>query len=203
MAFPLQKLMELNVRTMQSMSYIKPDDLLKMKKPEDLFEKNLGTFIQNTHMALNYIKDTFSILENHWLNVSQNTEKNAINVVHKASSVAKKTIKKSASSAKNMTNKVAASVKSNIKKSVKAASKESSKAKTGAKKIIKTMKPVTHHSKPNVQQGSKNGVKRSTDKLHAKAKDDGNFKSRAANMQGTSSIKDLGLLYKGTNSSNR
>lgn len=92
MEFPLQRLMELNMKTIQSMSYLKPGDLMNIKKPEDLFERNMDMFLQNSHMALNYMRDTFNILENHWLNASKHAEEHVKQAVSKvvASPIVKK-----------------------------------------------------------------------------------------------------------------
>lgn len=71
---PIQRLMELNVKMMQNLSLMKPMDIFNLKKPEDILEKNMELFIQNSHMTLNYMRDTFHIIENHWLNVAREME---------------------------------------------------------------------------------------------------------------------------------
>lgn len=81
MQFPLQKLMELNMKTIQGFSYLKPGEVFAMKKPEELLERNMNMFIQNGHMALNYMRDVFNILEDHWLNVSHRTQEMATEAV--------------------------------------------------------------------------------------------------------------------------
>ncbi|EHL28983.1 hypothetical protein [Legionella drancourtii] len=180
MSFPLQKLMELNVKTLQSMSYMKPDDLLNAKKPGDLFERNMDMLIQNTHMILNHMKDTFSIFENHWLNVTQHNEESVKNVVPQASHEAKKTVKKSTSPTKTGAKKMASGVKSSA--GVKAPVKAASKAKTNVKKTIKATKPVMQHSKANVSH----------------AKNVGHSMPKVGAVAEKSAMEDLGLLNKGT-----
>ena len=61
---PLQALTELNVKTLQNFKYIKPDELTSIKKPEDLLNKQMTAFIENGHNTLDYMKKSFSILEN-------------------------------------------------------------------------------------------------------------------------------------------
>jgi hypothetical protein len=125
MEIPLQKLMELNIKTIQGMSYFKTSELMNLKKPEDLFVRNMNVLIQNSQMALNYMKDTFSILESHWFDLSRQTEESAEKVMHHASSAAKKTLQTGSSTMKSAVKKLASTAK-------KASS--STKAKTAAKK---------------------------------------------------------------------
>ncbi|MCA0404345.1 MAG: phasin family protein [Proteobacteria bacterium] len=60
---PFQAIAELNVKTIQSLTYLKPDDLAKIKKPEDLLEKQLGIAVDNGHKALDYVQNSFRIFE--------------------------------------------------------------------------------------------------------------------------------------------
>lgn len=198
MSFPLQKLMELNVKTLQSMSYMKPGDLLNVKKPGDLFEQNLGMLIQNTHMILNHMQDTFSIFESHWLSVAQHNEESVKNVMHQESPEAKKTIKKTTSSTKTVTKKTASSAKSS------AGVKAESKAKTSVKKTSKAAKPVMQNSKANVSHAAnpvKHEVRATADKSkhNVHAKNVGQSMPKVGGVAEKSPMKDLGLLNKGTN----
>lgn len=60
---PFQAIAELNVKTIQSLTYLKPDDLAEIKKPEDLLEKQLGIAVDNGHKALDYVQNSFRIFE--------------------------------------------------------------------------------------------------------------------------------------------
>lgn len=60
---PLQELAELNIKTIQSYEYLKPEDFTKFKKPDELFEKQLALAISNGHKALDYLKQSFEIIE--------------------------------------------------------------------------------------------------------------------------------------------
>lgn len=68
---PLQEIMELNAKTLQNLNYMKPEDLSKIRKPEDLMEKNLAIFVENGHKALDYWQKTFSIIENSLVSFSK------------------------------------------------------------------------------------------------------------------------------------
>lgn len=145
---PMQKLMELNVKMMQNLSLMKPMDLLSLKKPEDIFERNMELFIQNSHMTLNYMRETFNILEHHWFNVSRNMDQNTKKAINEASSSMKKSIKttaktvaKKATSSAKKAGSAAKKVASSAKKASPAPKKASSPAKkASAKKILRLLR---------------------------------------------------------------
>lgn len=60
---PLQDIVELNVKTLQSLSFLQPDDFSAVKKPEDLIEKQMKLAIDNGHKALDYMQKSFEIME--------------------------------------------------------------------------------------------------------------------------------------------
>lgn len=168
---PIQKLMELNVKMMQNLSYMKPLDLLSVRKPEEVFEKQIELFAQNSQMILDYMKTTFSILENHWFNISRNFDQNQQQVTRKASDTIEKGAKKGATASKSSAKKSATA-----KKSVATAKKVASETTTPAtKKNTKTAKlskghdtktekkktqkstPTSVHAKESITQSTANG----------------------------------------------
>ncbi|KTD17895.1 hypothetical protein [Legionella jordanis] len=68
---PLQDMMELNARTLQNLSYLKPEDLQQIRKPEELFEKQMNVFVENGHKALDYMQKSFAIFENSLMSISR------------------------------------------------------------------------------------------------------------------------------------
>ncbi len=68
---PFQAIAELNVKTLQSYSYIKPEEFSKITKPGDLLEKQLELAIANGHKALDYMQKSFQIIEKAMLSVAQ------------------------------------------------------------------------------------------------------------------------------------
>ena len=60
---PLHDFATLNVKTLQGMTFSSPDDLSKVKQPEELFEKQIALFISNGHKALDYMQQSFQIFE--------------------------------------------------------------------------------------------------------------------------------------------
>lgn len=74
---PFQAIAELNVKTLQSLAYIKPDELMATKKPEELVEKQIQLAIENGHKALDYMQKSFQIVEKAMLNMVQEGKKKA------------------------------------------------------------------------------------------------------------------------------
>ena len=72
---PLQAMAELNVKTLQGLDYIKPEELTSIKKPEELLEKQIGLAITNGHKALDYMQKSFQIIEKAMLTMVQETKK--------------------------------------------------------------------------------------------------------------------------------
>lgn len=72
---PLQAIAELNVKTLQGLSFLKPDELAQVKKPEELLEKQIGLAVENGHKALDYMQKSFQILEKAMLNIVTETKK--------------------------------------------------------------------------------------------------------------------------------
>lgn len=71
---PFQEIAELNVKTLQSYGYIKPDDFSKITKPGDLLEKQIALAISNGHQALDYMQKAFQIMEKAMLSLVQETK---------------------------------------------------------------------------------------------------------------------------------
>lgn len=79
---PFQAIAELNVKTLQGLSYIKPEELAHVKKPEEVLEKQINLAVENGHKALDYMQKSFEILE-----------KAMLGLVNEAKKTAKETIK--------------------------------------------------------------------------------------------------------------
>lgn len=68
---PVQALVELNVKTVQGLSFLKPEELAHIKKPEELIEKQFQLAIENSRKGLDYLQKSFQIMEKTWLGMSQ------------------------------------------------------------------------------------------------------------------------------------
>lgn len=60
---PFQAIAELNVKTLQGLTYLKPEELAHLKKPEELLEKQINLAVENGHKALDYMQKSFQIFE--------------------------------------------------------------------------------------------------------------------------------------------
>lgn len=74
---PLQAIAELNVKTLQSYNYIKPEELSKLSKPEDLLERQLELAISNGHKAIEYMQKSFQIIEKAMLSCAKEVKTKA------------------------------------------------------------------------------------------------------------------------------
>lgn len=72
---PLQSIAKLNVETLQSINYIKPEEF-NTKKPEELFEKQFNLAMENGHKTLDYMQQSFIILEKAMLGLVKEAKKN-------------------------------------------------------------------------------------------------------------------------------
>lgn len=77
---PFQAIAELNIKTLQGLTYLKPEELTQVKKPEELLEKQINLAVENGHKALDYMQKSFQIIERAMLNLVQEAKKtNTIN----------------------------------------------------------------------------------------------------------------------------
>lgn len=60
---PFQEIAELNIKTLQGLTYMKPEELAGIKKPEELLEKQVNLAVENGHKALDYMQKSFQIVE--------------------------------------------------------------------------------------------------------------------------------------------
>ncbi len=74
---PFQAIAELNVKTLQGLTYLKPDELAHLKKPEELLEKQFNLAVENGHIALDYMQKSFKIIEDAAASLVQEVKKKA------------------------------------------------------------------------------------------------------------------------------
>lgn len=72
---PFQEIAELNIKTLQGLTYIKPEELAHVKKPEDVLEKQIKLAVENGHKALDYMQKSFAILEKAMFNLVREVKK--------------------------------------------------------------------------------------------------------------------------------
>jgi len=74
---PFQAIAELNVKTLQSLNYLKPEEFTNIKKPEELLEKQIALAVSNGHKALDYMQQSFQIIEKALLSLAQSAKVSA------------------------------------------------------------------------------------------------------------------------------
>lgn len=67
---PMQEIMVLNAHTLRKLKYFTPEELTQIHAPEDLIDKQVDFFISNGHRWLDYMQDSFLILEKNFLFIS-------------------------------------------------------------------------------------------------------------------------------------
>lgn len=72
---PFQAIAELNIKTLQGLTYLKPEEITQVKKPEELLEKQIYLAVENGHKALDYMQKSFQIIEKAMLNIIQDAKK--------------------------------------------------------------------------------------------------------------------------------
>lgn len=72
---PFQEVAELNAKTLQGFSYLKPDELADIRKPEELVAKNVAIAIENGNKVLAYMQESFQIFEKTAKSTLENAEK--------------------------------------------------------------------------------------------------------------------------------
>lgn len=60
---PFQAIAELNIKTLQNLTYLKPEEFANVKKPEEMLEKQIELAVANGHKALDYMQKSFQIIE--------------------------------------------------------------------------------------------------------------------------------------------
>ncbi|EEZ96247.1 phasin family protein [Legionella longbeachae] len=72
---PFQAMAELNVKTLQGINYLKPEEIASIKKPEELLEKHINLAVENGHKTLDYLQKSFQIIEKAMLGFVQEAKK--------------------------------------------------------------------------------------------------------------------------------
>lgn len=74
----LQAMMDLNAKTLQNFSYLKPGDLSGLKQPGDLLGKHIALTMENSQKVLDYMHRSFQIMESALLSVSKEIKENPV-----------------------------------------------------------------------------------------------------------------------------
>ncbi|MFC3907669.1 hypothetical protein ACFORL_01065 [Legionella dresdenensis] len=130
---PIQAMTELQLKTLQNISYVKPDELSQLKKPELLLEKQVTVLIENGHKALDFVQKSFEILENSMMVFGSDIKSN----VREASSMMKSTMQTAERASKPVVRAAASNTAKTVKKAKSTVAKASSARKTKTSKKVK------------------------------------------------------------------
>lgn len=72
---PFQAIAELNMKTLNSLDYLKPEEFAHVKKPEEFLEKQVNLAVENGHKALDYMQKSFQILEKAMADLANEVQK--------------------------------------------------------------------------------------------------------------------------------
>lgn len=140
---PVKELMDLNMRAMQSFSYLMPTELFSMRRPEDMMEKNLEVLIENSHTALAYMQNMFGLMEKHWLKSFETSLKNTKDFSGLVNLGVRTATSESTHSAKKATKAASTKAKSSASKTKSAStSTKSTATKSVSAKASTAKKPV-------------------------------------------------------------
>jgi len=160
---PIHELMDLNVKTIQSFTYMTPVEILSVRKPEEILEKNMDILVDNGHKALDYMESMFNIMEKHWLTLSNSVAQNSKQLMgesrlpgrqsmEKAMDLGQHTVKNLASNlhhgARNTVKHAQTTLRNNVKEGTKV-------LQSGTKIMTSSAKATTKKAKPGLKSASK------------------------------------------------
>lgn len=86
---PFIELTELQMRTLKDFSYLRPEELSRIRRPQELFEKNMECFIDNAHKSLDFVEEAFRILEKNMTSFSSNIRESSERAMNQVEQMSK------------------------------------------------------------------------------------------------------------------
>lgn len=131
---PFQKMLDLNVKTVQGLTYLTIEEMSSVKQPGELLDKQVKLMMKNSHMILDYMAESFQLLEYALLSISNQFKENTVQSIKNSgnklskhqkivSEIMTKTVKPSRHKKTASKNKVAATKNTLMKSEKKTASK--------------------------------------------------------------------------------
>ncbi len=75
---PFQDMLDLNVKTLQGLKYLTIEDMSSMKQPGELLNKQVKLMMENSHMTLDYVTQSFQLVENSFLSLPKQFKENTV-----------------------------------------------------------------------------------------------------------------------------
>ncbi|WP_133141013.1 MULTISPECIES: hypothetical protein [Legionella] len=102
---PVPELMELNMRTLKSLSYIRPGEWSNLKHPQDILDKSMKMFVNNGHKMLDYFEQAAEIFERNLFFTSDEAMKNLNEGMNRAQGIMDGMTKKTRETTSTLTRK--------------------------------------------------------------------------------------------------
>lgn len=127
---PMQELMELNLKTLESLSYFNPVEYSRLNHPEELMEKNIELMVNNGHKLLDYMHELFLIGESHALQASRKIKRSTNEMVNKSQSMSQNVMDSSLKASRKMNQTIRDSSSKSSRKSTSGSNSSSPSRKT-------------------------------------------------------------------------
>ncbi|WP_133134038.1 hypothetical protein [Legionella rubrilucens] len=187
---PVQELAALHARTLQNLSYIKPEEFSRMQNPEEIWDRNIKLFIQNSHKALDFMQQAFTIFERHWLLMSDNIKTTTSEALQNGQAIAR-TLSSGIKSTGNGTSRPKTTAARRSTQSTSASRTTSSTSKTASGKTASASRTTSGVSKStSAKKSASSASRRSVKKVASKAGSTTSKSARSASgIAKSSSIK--------------
>lgn len=189
---PLQRMLELNIKTLQNLRYFKADELYHWQEPSKFLDHQMQITLQNGHQWLDYMRDSFYLLESMLYSAAQEFKSPSQNNMaqeifglgaslhntlakHAGSTSIKKTSQKQPASKRKLTTKEKTKnlATKSTQRGILSKSGRTAHAKAGAKNTKKTNKKEAHYGTGKNKPLTNNALERSahgvpiSENLHA------------------------------------
>jgi hypothetical protein len=82
---PFQEMLNLNVKTLQGLKYLTFEEMSSLKQPEELLDKQVKIMMNNSHMILDYMAQSFQLSEYALLSLSKQFKENSVQSIKNSS----------------------------------------------------------------------------------------------------------------------
>ena len=83
---PIRDLMNLNMKTLRNVKVLKLEEFSEIRQPSDLIGKEINLVLENSHKLLDYMEESFHIIEDAFLAFSQEMKQNTEKTMKQAES---------------------------------------------------------------------------------------------------------------------
>lgn len=176
---PFQEMLDLNVNTFKNLNYLTFQDISSMKDPGELFNKQMKLMMKNSQMMLDYLEQSYQLLQSSLLPFSKPLKENAVQLFKNSNTELFKNKKDDTASMpkmrkstqpKNMErrNETAAS-QNKLQSAKKKATSKTSSLQNKAKPEQKTMKSMQKQQESTPKKSMAKSIKETPKRTQAKS----------------------------------